>query len=312
MKKVLITDDVHPDLIHKFENISYKVDYYPEISLEEVKSIIHDYEGLIVNSKILVDKDFIDRAHSLKFIGRLGSGMEIIDQTYAKQKGIGVFSSPEGNRNAVAEHAMAMLLALGNNIIKADQEVRKFIWNRQENRGFELEGKTIGIIGFGHTGRTFAQKLQGWNVNILVYDKYLTGFSDHSFNVYESSKETVLEKSNIISLHLPLTEETFHYVDHEMLNKMKRRSVLINTSRGKIVDTLALIEVLKSGHLKGACLDVFENEKPENYNTQEKKVYEELLKLKNIIVTPHIAGWTLESKEKLSKILFEKILLFLS
>jgi D-3-phosphoglycerate dehydrogenase len=310
MKKVLITEDVHASLIENFERLSYIVDYNPDITYEEVKKIINEYEGLIVNSKILVNKEFIDLASQLKFIGRLGSGMEIIDQVYAKTKGIGVFNSPEGNRNAVAEHAMAMLLALSNNIIKADQEVRKFIWHREENRGFELEGKTIGIIGFGHTGKSFAEKLQGWNVNILVHDKYKTGFSNPDKNIYESSKERLLRDSDIISLHLPLTEETFHYANLEMLSSMKTGSVLINTSRGKILDTKALIEVLKSDHLKGACLDVFENEKPENYNVKEKMIYEDLLKFKNIIVTPHIAGWTKESKEKLSKILFEKILLF--
>ena len=311
MKKVLITDDVHPSLIENFKSLAYVVDYFPDIILEEVKKIIIEYEGLIVNSKIIVDKDFIDQAKQLRFIGRLGSGMEIIDQVYAKTKGIGVFSSPEGNRNAVAEHAMAMLLALSNNITKSDQEVRKFIWNREENRGFEIEGKTIGIIGYGHTGKCFAEKLQGWNVNILVHDKYKTGFVNPDLNIYESTLEKLLKDSDIISLHLPLTEETFHYVNDEMLTNMKTGSILINTSRGKIVDTLALIEVLKSGHLKGACLDVFENEKPENYNVKEKMMYESLFKFKNIILTPHIAGWTQESKEKLSKILFKKILLFL-
>ncbi len=310
MKKVLITDDVHPLLIQNFKDLAYIVDYYPDISLEEVKQIIPEYEGLIVNSKIIVDKAFIDQAKQLKFIGRLGSGMEIIDQPYAKLKGIGVFSSPEGNRNAVAEHAMAMLLALNNNIIKADQEVRQFIWKREENRGIELEGKTIGIIGYGHTGMSFAQKLKGWEVNILAHDKYKTGFSNPELNINETTKEKLIEDSDIISLHLPLTEETFHYANPNMLSTMKSGAVLVNTSRGKVVDTLALIEVLKSGHLRGACLDVFENEKPENYTGEEKKMYEELLKFKNIIVSPHIAGWTMESKEKLAKILFEKILLF--
>ena len=312
MEKVLITDDVHPQLIQKFEDIGFKVDYCPEISYEEVKNSIHNYEGLIVNSKILANKEFIDLAVKLKFIGRLGSGMEIIDQTYAKSKGIGVFSSPEGNRNAVAEHAMAMLLALSNNIIKADREVREFIWKREENRGFELEGKTIGIIGYGHTGKSFAQKLQGWNVTLLVHDKYKTGFSEPNLNIYETSKEELIKKSDIISLHLPLTQETFHYADHTMLHLMKRGSILINTSRGKVVDTMALIQMLKNDHLKGACLDVFENEKPEFYTQDEKMMYSELLKFSNLIVTPHVAGWTIESKEKLSNVLFEKILSYLN
>lgn len=312
MEKVLITDDVHPQLIQKFVDLGFKVDYYPEISYEEVKSSIHNYEGLIVNSKILVNKAFIDVAVKLKFIGRLGSGMEIIDQAYAKSKGIGVFSSPEGNRNAVAEHAMAMLLALSNNIIKADREVREFIWKREENRGFELEAKTIGIIGYGHTGKSFANKLQGWNVTLLVHDKYKTGFSEPNLNIHETSKEELIKKSDIISLHLPLTEETFHYADHSMMEQMKIGSILINTSRGKVVDTMALIQMLKNGHLKGACLDVFENEKPEFYTQDEKKMYAELLKFSNLIVTPHVAGWTIESKEKLSNVLFEKILSYLN
>lgn len=312
MDSILITDAVHSDLIDKFRVIGFKVDYLPDITYEEVKRSIKDYKGLIINSKILVDKQFIDLATNLKFVGRLGSGMEIIDQEYAKEKDIAVFNSPEGNRNAVAEHAFAMLLALNNNIIKADKEVKEFIWNREENRGFELEGKTIGIIGYGHTGKTFASKFRGWNVKIMVHDKYLTGFSEADLNVEESTKENILKDADIISLHLPLTIETLHYVNAEFLRSMKKSAVLINTSRGKIINTKDLVEILDQGHLRGVCLDVFENENPKTYSEEEQKLYSQLLKFRNIIVSPHIAGWTFESKEKLSLVLFEKILYFLN
>ena len=311
MERILITDAVHPLLIEKFRGLGYEVDYQPDILYEEVKDIIDQYVGLIINSKILVDKEFIDKSTKLIFIGRLGSGMEIINQVYAKEKGIAVFNSPEGNRNAVAEHAFAMLLALNNHLIQADKEVKAGIWNREENRGFELEGKTIGIIGYGHTGKSFSAKFCGWNTKLLVHDKYLNSFTDLNLNLHEASKEQIIAEADIISLHLPLTVETLHYVNEEFLSRMKKNAVLINTSRGKIINTKDLVKILDEGHLRGVCLDVFENENPKIYTGEEKKLYAQLLNFKNIIATPHVAGWTFESKEKLSMVLFEKIKSFL-
>lgn len=312
MQKILVTDLVHDLLLEGFEKAGFQVDYFPEISYTDVFKIIDQYSGLIINSKILVDKKFIDRAINLKFVGRLGSGMEIIDKEYAGQKGIGVFNSPEGNCNAVAEHALGMLLCLANNLIDSDREVRNFEWHREKNRGFEISGKVIGIIGFGYTGESFAQKLLSWDVEILVHDKYKKEINTQGGRINLVSKDELFAESDIISMHLPLTEETKYYVNEEFFNNWRKKGILINTSRGKIVQSSALLEALTEAKLVGACLDVFENEKPENYSPKEKEFYKALFDLKNIVVSPHIAGWTFESKQKLSNTLLNKILNFLN
>lgn len=206
MSKVLITDDVHPIMIEEFQSINFEVDYFPSITYDQTEKIIADYSGIIVNTKIRVDKNLIDCGQQLKFIGRVGSGMEHIDITYAKERNIGVFSSPEGNANAVAEHALGMLLCLLNNISKADAEIRNGIWKREENRGVEISGKTIGIIGFGYTGSAFAKKLSGFECNILAFDKYKSGFGNTY--VKEVDYNMIIEQSDILSFHLPLNVET--------------------------------------------------------------------------------------------------------
>lgn len=312
MNKVLVTDLVHDLLLDGFKAAGFEVDYFPDISYEEVCSIIGNYYGLIVNSKIFVNKSFIDAARNLKFVGRLGSGMEIIDREYAAGKGIAVFNSPEGNCNAVAEHALGMLLALANNLIVADTEVRNFQWRREQNRGFEIDGKTIGVIGYGYTGQAFVRKLLSWDVNILVHDKYKTNIDTHSGKIGIVGLQEILNKADIISLHLPLTDETKGYAGKEFFDAWKKPGILINTSRGKVVDTAALIEALEDKKLNGACLDVFENEKPELYTEEEKKMYSSLFNQKKLVVSPHIAGWTIESKEKLSQMLLDKIIFFLN
>lgn len=308
MGNVLVTDLVHELLLDGLAVAGFEVDYEPDIDCAKVINRISQYEGLIINSKILVDQEFLDRAVKLKFVGRLGSGMEIIDKVYAEKKGVSVFNSPEGNCNAVAEHALGMLLALSNNLIKANQEVKNFTWNREQNRGFEIEGKSIGIIGYGHTGTAFSKKLFSWEVEILVYDKYKENIDTHNNRIKLVSKEDLLKNAQIISFHLPLTSETRYFANEAFLNEWANPLVLINASRGKIVDTNALIDFIESGKLKGACLDVFENEKPTTYSIQEIETYKRLFKFENIVVSPHIAGWTVESKEKLSKILLDKIL----
>ena len=222
-KKVLITDGVHPKLIEGFVALGFHYDYYPKITLDKVKAIIQDYDGIIINSKIIVDKAFLDKAIRLKFIGRLGSGMEIINQPYARQKGVAVFSAPEGNCNAVAEHALGMLLAFANNFRKGDREVRQMIWEREANRGFEIMGKTVGIVGFGHTGSQFAKKLSGMGVKVLAYDKYKTeGYAlDYGF-VREATSEQIFEEADIVSLHLPLNPETKHLANYDWMSKFKK------------------------------------------------------------------------------------------
>lgn len=305
---VLVTDKVHPLLLKGFKEAGFEYDYRPKVSLDIVRGIIQDYEGIIINSKILVDKYLLDKAVKLKFVGRLGSGMEIVDQVYAKQKGVYVASAPEGNRNAVGEHALGMLLALANNFLKGDRSVRKKHWDRESNRGFELMGKTVGIIGFGHAGNSFAQKLAGMNVEILSYDKYKAYYTEGSNYIRAVEMQEIFEKADILSLHLPLTEETKYLVDDAFINKFAKNIILINTSRGKVVKTTSLINGLKNGKIKGACLDVFENEKPHLFTENEHKTYDELYAFDNVIMTPHVAGWTVESLERLARTVLEKIL----
>lgn len=307
VKKVLVTDGVHPSLIEGFEADGFLCDYHPAISLEEVREIIEPYEGLIVNSKILVDQFLLDKATNLRFVGRLGSGMEIIDQEYAAKKGVAVLNAPEGNCNAVAEQALGMLLTLANNLLRADREVRGKVWQREQNRGFEIMGKTIGIIGFGHTGSAFAIKLSGMGVEILAYDKYKANYTaDYPF-VVETEMQTIFEKADIISFHLPLTAETKHLADEVFINNCKKGVIFINTSRGQVIKTADLITGLSSGIVGGACLDVFENEKPQTYSEEEKRLFDRLFSFENTVFSPHIAGWTIESKRRLADILLNKI-----
>ena len=337
MKKVLVTDDVHPLLMKGLQALGFTCFYQPDITNEAVHEVIHDYEGLIINSKIMVDKALLDAGVKLQFIGRVGSGMEIVDKKYAAEKGVAVLSSPEGNRNAVAEHALGMLLALANNLVRSNQEVKNFDWQREKNRGFELMGKTIGIVGFGHTGSAFATKLMSMGMRILTYDKYLlSGYTegvrqaagksfqmnnaeltDENWNfstIQEVDFQTVMNESDIISFHLPLTDEVTHMADASFFNACKKNIILLNTSRGKVVKTVDLIAALKSGKVQGAGLDVFENEKPETYVTAsgarqegERAMYSALFNYDNVIVSPHIAGWTHESKERLASVLLKRI-----
>ncbi len=308
MKKVLVTDDCHSILTDGLLKLGYVCDYLPNIAPEKAFEIIGEYSGLIINSKIMVNRAFLDRAEKLEFVGRLGSGMEIIDKDYATERNVAVASSPEGNRNAVAEHALGMLLALSNKLLKGDSEVRRNVWEREANRGFELSGRTIGIIGYGHTGRQFARKLQGMEMKVLAYDKYKSpGYARDEPWVAETTQDVIQKEADIISLHLPLTEETLYFFDKTFISGTRRGVILLNTSRGKCVNTGDLIQALEDGRAGGACLDVFENEKPDTFTTSEKQMYDRLHVLDNVVMSPHVAGWTVESKKKLAEILLEKI-----
>ena len=307
-KKVLITDDCHPILIEGLTARGYVCDFLPDITPEETLRIIPAYEGLIINSKILVNRTFLDAAHLLRFVGRLGSGMEIVDRVYAAERGVLVVSSPEGNRNAVAEQALGMLLALANHSLRSDREVRQNVWRREANRGWELMGRTIGIIGCGHTGGQFARKLAGMEMEVLAFDKYKpAGYAAEMPWVQESNLEEIQRRADIISLHLPLTTETKHLVDADFIKKCKPGWVLLNTSRGACVKTSDLVAALENGTISGACLDVFENEKPPTRSTEEQQVYDRLHHMENVVLAPHIAGWTHESKRRMAEILLEKI-----
>lgn len=307
-KKILIVDETHPLLIDKLTHSGFICHYQPTLSREKIIEAISDYYGLVIRSKTKIDKPIIDKALNLKFIGRYGAGMENIDVKYALQKEIICLNAPEGNRNAVAEHALGMLLTLQNKICKANTEIHQGIWQRNINWGNEIEGKTIGIIGYGNTGSRFAKVLQGFDVKILVYDKYKSGF-DNNF-IRETNMEEIFEQSDILSLHIPLSDETKNLVNDEYISSFKKPIVLLNTSRGQIVKTKDVITALKSGTIVGAALDVLEYEKDnfESMFSENNSELQELLQFKNIILTPHIAGWSNESYEKLAHILADKII----
>ncbi|MDX1685147.1 MAG: NAD(P)-dependent oxidoreductase [Saprospiraceae bacterium] len=305
--EILITDAVHDCLIEGLEKEGYKVRYDTEISPGEVKGILHRFEGIVISSRMIMDKKMIENGRRLKFIARLGSGKEIIDLDHAAKKGISVITSPEGNANAVAEHVIGMLLTLMNKIHIGDRNVRNFIWKREENRGTELEGKTVGIIGFGHTGSKVAEKLGSFNVKVLAYDKYKKHFADDLRYVEETSLEDVQARSEILSLHVPLTKETTGMVNGSFLESCKKGLILVNTSRGHVVNTMDLILSIESEHLAGAALDVFENEKPATMTQEEKEMYQRLFRLDNTLLSPHVAGWTFESKRKLAETVLDKI-----
>jgi D-3-phosphoglycerate dehydrogenase len=303
--KVLITDDVHPLLIEGLQQMGYEVDFLPNITFEETLTRISAYTGLIINSKIFCSDELLDKTPNLRWIGRLGSGMEVIDTKACDARGVKYFNSPEGNRNAVAEHALGLLLDLLNNITRSNNEVKQGEWIREANRGEELSGKTIGIIAFGNTGEAFAKILRGFDVKILAYDKHKKGFGTDF--VKESTLEEIHEKADILSLHLPLTDETKYMADEKFLNSFHKPIYLINTSRGKVLKTTALIDAIKSGKVKAAGLDVLENEKINTFSEAEKQWFDALVKDERIILTPHTAGWTVESKRKIAEIVVEKV-----
>ncbi len=270
----------------------------------EIEEIISSYEGVIIRSRFSIGKQFIDKAKNLKFIARAGSGLENIDVKYAESKGVKCLNAAEGNRQAVAEHALGMLLSLFNNLNKSDREIRKGIWKREENRGIELSGKTIGIIGFGNNGSAFAEVLRGFDVNILAYDKYLEKYE------FEASMQTIFQNVDVLSLHIPLTDETTYLLDKKYINQFKKPIYLINTARGKCINTKSLVTAMQNEKVLGVCLDVLEYEKSSFEELSDKKSSEELnylLSSDKTILSPHIAGWTKESKLKIAKILLQKI-----
>jgi len=306
--KILVTDYVHPILITRLVAEGYSVDYLPNINYRQFLAIISNYRGLVINSKIKMNKSAIERTKDCAFIARLGSGLDIIDLPEAAEQNISVFSAPEGNRNAVAEHAVGMILSLFNNLIPAHQGVKNFNWLREENRGTEIEGKTIGIIGFGNTGSFFSKKWAGWDVRVLAYDKYKSNYLKGYEHVEEVGLEYLLKESDIISIHLQLTDETIGMVDAEFINKMKKGAIIVNTSRGKIINTEDLLKALKANQLSGACLDVLEQERLELLNNDQKSIYKSLFSMKNVLISPHIAGWSHQSLEKIANVLGDKII----
>lgn len=308
-KRILIIDELHSVLVEKFSSAGYECDYFPKINKKEIQTIIKNYIGVILRSKVAFDKSLIDFASNLKIIGRAGSGIENIDLKYAKTKGIKVYNSPEGNSDSVAEHTLGLLLSLLNRILISNIQIRNGIWKRQENWGTEIKGKTIGIIGYGNMGKAFAKRLKGFDANVIAYDKYKINFSDEY--ALEQSMDFLYNNCDIISFHIPYNEETKYLINDDYINSFKKPIILINTSRGKIARTRDLVKNLEEKKLVGVLLDVieYENSDFERIGCVNLPVdFEALMKFENVIITPHVAGWSNEAFYKISSILADKII----
>ena len=303
MKKVLIADDVHPVLVESLRN-SYEVQYEPEIDQFGVEMMLNELSGIVINSKTTIHRPQMDKAWKLEWIARLGSGLEIIDTDYALLRGIEVIRTPGANANAVAEHALGMLLALSSQICLANHSMKQGLWEREKHRGFELEGKTIGIIGFGETGSRFAKRLSGFDVEILVFDPYRQRIEESHRFVHTVELEELRRRSDVISFHVPLGAETTHYFDAEFAEICKPGVIIINTSRGGVVDEEFLVAAMKKDFVGGACLDVFEHERPPRPNSKTIKY---LRQSEKAILSPHVAGWTIESKKNIAQSIVDQL-----
>jgi D-3-phosphoglycerate dehydrogenase len=307
--KILAVDDLH----HSFEDrlvlegcvVDYRLDINSKV---ELINQLKNYDVLVVRSKFFIDKEIIDTLPENFVIARAGAGMDNIDEEYCLQKNIRLINAPEGNRDAVAEHVIGMLISKYRNILKSHKEITQKQWLREENRGYELKGKTIGIIGFGNTGSMLAKKLSGFEMNIIAYDKYLSELNDR--NVRQVSIKEISSEADIISLHVPLTSETRHMINAEFLNSLEKKPFIINASRGKVIKTSDLLEALKNGKVMAAALDVLENERLDTLNSDESQSFNQLIANEKVLLTSHIAGWTFESYQRISEVLAQKLLQF--
>jgi D-3-phosphoglycerate dehydrogenase len=310
-KKVAFLDTVHPALAQGLEEAGWECFDFTKLSFDTIQTSLNDIAGIVVRSRFPMDETLLKHANQLEFIARSGAGMENIDTLYCAGRGITLFNAPEGNRNAVAEHALGMLLSLLNHLNKGDREIRQGIWDREGNRGHELDGRTVGIIGYGNNGAAFAKKLRGFDVRIMAYDKYKSGFGDEF--VEEVSLTEIQECANVVSLHIPETPETVGLIGDRFIDQMDHPFYLLNMARGTIVSIKALIDGIDRSKILGACLDVLEFEKKSFENIFEEKILQEnsfkkLMNNPKVLLSPHVAGWTVESYEKLSTVLLEKIL----
>ncbi|SDD06209.1 D-3-phosphoglycerate dehydrogenase [Algoriphagus faecimaris] len=303
--RILIIDEMHLSIISLLEKEGHTIHYEPKITRAEILDCVQDYEGLIIRSKTPMDRQLLEKAINLQFIGRAGAGLDQIDLDYLVERGIKLFHAAKGNRDAVAEHAIGGLLALFNHLMKADAEVRKGIWDREGNRGHELMGKTVGVFGYGNMGAAFAKRLRGFEVRVMAYDKYKTGFESN--HVEEVIWEKIKAEADILSIHVPLTSETRDFFSYEELAGFQKPIWLINTARGEVISFNTLNRALDEGLLKGVVLDVLENEKFQKFTVAQKTEFERLAARENVLFSPHVAGWTFESYEKINRVLAKKI-----
>ncbi|SDH19184.1 D-3-phosphoglycerate dehydrogenase [Dyadobacter soli] len=303
--KILIADSMHPSLFGMLDEQKWEYDYHPEYKREDIKNALPGYDVLMIRSKTFLDREMLENAQKLRFIARAGAGLDLIDLEVAKALNIEVFHAGAGNRDAVAEQALGMLLALFNNILRADRQVRDGIWDREGNRGVELMGKTVGLIGYGNNGSATAKRLSGFGCKVLAYDKYRDNYGD-AFAT-ESSIEEIQQEADVLSLHIPLTDITRYLVNEEFISAFAKPFYLMNLSRGEVVKLKAVTEALENGKIKGACLDVLENEKIGKLTPEQQEVFDYLRASDRVVLTPHIAGWTHESYVRINEVLVEQI-----
>ncbi len=303
--KILIIDEVHQSLLTLFANANWSFRYEPNWKRSDILTEIAHYDGLVVRSKTPIDAELIATAEQLKFIARAGAGLDLIDIEAVRSRNIQLFAANEGNRDAVAEHTVGLILGLLANIAKADRAIRQGVWDREANRGYELMGKTVAIVGYGFNGRATAQRLSGFGCKILVYDKYLTNYGDQY--TIEATMSQIFEEADILSLHIPLTDDTKLMINTDFIDQFKKPFYLINVSRGEIASLSAIVQGLENGKIRGAGLDVLENEKINQLSDKQQIEFDYLCNSDRTILTPHIAGWTFESYVKINEVLFRQI-----
>lgn len=303
--KILVADEMHPSLLGMLESQGWQFDYRPGFRRNDILGYLSEYDGLIIRSKTRIDEELLTQATRLRFIARAGAGLDLIDEDATQQLGIALFHAGEGNRAAVAEHTVGMLLMLFNNLNKADREVRQAIWEREGNRGVELMGKTVGIIGYGNNGSATAQRLCGFGCRILAYDKYRDNYGDQF--AQEATLKEIQQQADVISLHIPLTDDTRGLINEAFIKACQKPFYLINVSRGEIVTTRDVVRNMKEGKILGACLDVLENEKLSQLTTPQQECFDYLRSSPRVVLTPHIAGWTHESYVRINEVLVRQL-----